>query len=280
MSKVCTFSECGRISVSRGLCNSHMKQRENGKKLTPIKSKSIKCAFPNCKGTCSVEKQYCSSHRKQIKRGVPLTPIKQKPELMTCVFIGCDRRRDSADGYCSGHKKQLKAGKPLTTFRVPILICTFGGCGRRHYRGGLCNPHDRQKLKGLKLTPIKTQNKAGEGSLSTHGYKVYCKIINGKKVYLYEHRTVMEKYLGRVLLLHENIHHINGNRLDNRIENLELWSSHQPHGQRVLDKIIWAQEILNQYSKEISLLNNLQSSSNNILFNAVGGESNSHILFE
>ena len=41
--------------------------------------------------------------------------------------------------------------------------------------------------------------------------------------------------------------HINGIRDDNRTENLELWSTSQPCGQRVKDKIEWAKEILETY---------------------------------
>lgn len=64
---------------------------------------------------------------------------------------------------------------------------------------------------------------------------------------IFEHVAVMSEMLGRSLLPHENVHHINGIRDDNRPENLELWSTSQPPGQRVEDKIAWALEILATY---------------------------------
>lgn len=63
-----------------------------------------------------------------------------------------------------------------------------------------------------------------------------------------EHRQVMREILGRDLLPGENVHHINGVRSDNRAENLELWLTSQPKGQRVEDVITWAKEILSTYS--------------------------------
>lgn len=65
--------------------------------------------------------------------------------------------------------------------------------------------------------------------------------------YYLQHRYVMECHLGRLLLPDENVHHINGDRSDNRLENLELWNISQPSGQRVEDKIAWAKEILALY---------------------------------
>jgi hypothetical protein len=53
--------------------------------------------------------------------------------------------------------------------------------------------------------------------------------------WMWHHRYVIQQAIGRTLEPSENVHHINGQRGDNRLENLELWNQAQPTGIRASD---------------------------------------------
>ena len=77
----------------------------------------------------------------------------------------------------------------------------------------------------------------------------YIRIKISNNIWVPEHRYVMEQHLGRPLLKNEVVHHLNGIRDDNKIENLELWTKAHPYGKRVSDMIKFCKDFLAQYEE-------------------------------
>ena len=152
-----------------------------------------------------------------------------------CAVEGCERKV-IALGYCRVHYRRFSAtGDPgpvgLVRIREHPDVCTLEGCERLYKTMGYCYMHYERWTKTGDPGPVETL--LGRGYTSKEGYR----IIHVDGVKMKEHRHVVEQSLGRPLESFENVHHLNGDKADNRLENLELWVVHQPKGQRVGDLI-------------------------------------------
>lgn len=195
-------------------------------------------------------------------------PKSPKQSDFKCKFKiqgGCDEPAKSR-GLCNKHYVYATAHGLRDEY--PPVKRSYGGnketcrgpecirVARTMYEPFLCAEHYHQSLIVGELSPLKTRakydgpirkSKDGGPDWRVNGNGYWYRSNMG---YQLEHREVMKGHLGRDLLPHEEVHHLNGFRGDNRIENLELWSTSQPAGQRVKDKVDWAIKILKQYRAE------------------------------
>lgn len=111
---------------------------------------------------------------------------------------------------------------------VPVKHCSRE-CG---VRAAYERPEVREQFKGEKSHLWKGGKVMRRGYVFVHAPD-HPSCQGNQKRYVAEHRLVMENVEKRFLKPHEQVHHRNGDRADNRPENLELWQTHQPPGQRV-----------------------------------------------
>lgn len=105
---------------------------------------------------------------------------------------------------------------------------------------GLCRPcyvylRKKGRLEEYALPPVQAWNKGNRPQVGSEVTQSdgYTRTWTEDRGWVATHRMVMESMLGRPLVKGENVHHKNGVRDDNRPENLELWATAQPYGQRV-----------------------------------------------
>ena len=212
------------------------------------------CAIEGCDGPLHA-RDWCRKHyRAWWTHGDPRT-VKRvvNRQSATCTAEHCDRR-PVARGLCKYHYQvwartgDAEASAKRRGPEPSVSYCTMRGCKREAIGLGYCSKHySRFRKHGnpnvggkkpLALTRLDSHGYAralAPGHPAAHQGRVF------------EHRLVMETMLGRYLLTDEHVHHMNGDRTDNRLENLELWVHRHPTGQSVGDLVAWAREVLDRY---------------------------------
>ena len=101
----------------------------------------------------------------------------------------------------------------------PVSEETKKKISKAHTGKKLSPEHKKKVVAALSKYWVKGEkHHSWKGGHINYGYKIIQ--VNGKSVR--EHRHIMEKHLGRKLGPKEHIHHFNGDRLDNRLENLTI----------------------------------------------------------
>lgn len=205
------------------------------------------CSIDNCERS-AIARGWCGAHyRRWHKYGDPRAVAPRKAVPLTGVLKTCTRcgrtmdRGEFPSGWspCRDCRKMIPFSKGLTCSECDCPISNYA-------KTGYCRPRfgkaQRAGAKRKRLTG------RANGYVILTGYFDHPNARG--RGHILEHVKVMADHLGRALLPGENVHHINGVRDDNRLENLELWSTSQPSGQRVADKVAWAKDLLALYEPE------------------------------
>lgn len=165
-----------------------------------------------------------------------------------CLVDGCQKAHDSR-GYCVDHYME----KRRSGFFEDVPLCSVLNCSIPVAGRGYCHNHLRRVVTRGDPMPDVPFRVSGGGCVEKNGYRTISVLETeadkrGRKSrQVLEHRHIMQQSLGRPLLPGETVHHIDGDRLNNMLENLELWRTSHPSGQRVEDHLRWARETLAVY---------------------------------
>lgn len=177
-------------------------------------------------------------------------PFTMKPSYVRAY----QKKWGKAPMYCSTRCGGIGRQLPEKAWQVHCTQCgkpmpiqrKLGGTVNRQKR--LCSTECRSLFRRLSYQANNPEQKMTR-RIARNGYvRMIVPGKNGKPSRdVFEHRYNMEQHLTRELRPEETVHHINGIRSDNRIENLALFNSRHGPGQRVVDKVQFAIEILIMY---------------------------------
>jgi hypothetical protein len=220
-------------------------------KWTVLKRVIVNAKHPHwlCKCNCGVEKVVSGTH---LKSG----------HTKSCGCLG------------RANAKQDEIGKVYGKLTVIALAVNSGGRGLKWLCRCECSKEkiisgmSLRKNKGTRSCGCLVQEINAIGGVSASHWgggrytnsQGYILIHNPKHPNAYkdghvlEHVFVMSELIGRPLTKKETVHHKNGIKNDNEPSNLELWVSSHPPGQRVVDLVKWAKEILIKYEPIVNKL--------------------------
>jgi hypothetical protein len=114
--------------------------------------------------------------------------------------------------------------------------CRYALVSRKHKANGIKPPGSDPEASRRRITGSNAPWWKGGRAMTATGYvRVLAPAdwpwpsMIDKQGRIREHRMVMAQHLGREILRGEVVHHANGDRADNRIENLHLHESHADH---------------------------------------------------
>lgn len=225
----CSEAGCDGAVLARGMCSRHDKGwqragKPDGPPLAP--REQVSCADPGC-AEPAYAREHCSRHYRQLLRSGQVLEDRAPGD---CAVADCERRAVTR-GWCHGHylrwsrQGDVRAAVPLE--RSTTDLCAIEGCDRGRTSGEHCRTHyNRLKLHGGPLAggPIRTVTGAGRSTTATGGCPSH---PNSTISFPMTERPTSStgwswpRRLVAPLLPSETVHHRNGDRLDNRLENLE-----------------------------------------------------------